>query len=96
MQQPTWVKATASFANGNCVEVATLPDGMIGIRDSKNPDGPVLRFTPGEWDAFVVSALAGEFDRAWTDYFDSYKSYERGKSSPSFMARRERRRSARC
>jgi Domain of unknown function (DUF397) len=64
MQQLTWVKATASFANGNCVEVATLPDGMIGIRDSKNPDGPVLRFTPGEWDAFMAGALAGEFDQA--------------------------------
>jgi len=64
MQQLTWVKATASFANGNCVEVATLPDGMVGIRNSKDPDGPVLRFTPGEWDAFLAGALAGEFDQA--------------------------------
>jgi hypothetical protein len=37
---------------------------MIGIRDSKNPQGPVLRFTPGEWDAFLAGALAGEFDQA--------------------------------
>ena len=52
------------FANGNCVEVATLPDGMIGIRDSKNPDGPVLRFTPDEWNEFLAGALRGEFDHA--------------------------------
>jgi hypothetical protein len=61
MQQTTWVKSSLSFANGNCVEKATLPDGMIGIRNSKDPDGPVLRFTPGEWDAFLGGALRGEF-----------------------------------
>jgi Domain of unknown function (DUF397) len=43
MQQTRWVKSSRSFANGNCVEAATLPDGLIGIRDSKNPEGPVLR-----------------------------------------------------
>jgi hypothetical protein len=64
VQQLMWVKATASFADGNCVEVATLPDGMIGIRDSKNPDGPMLRFTPGEWRAFLAGAVTGEFDQA--------------------------------
>jgi len=61
MHQAQWVKSSLSFSNGNCVEVATLPDGMIGIRDSKNPDGPVLRFTPGERDTFLAGALAGEF-----------------------------------
>jgi hypothetical protein len=63
MQQTTWIKSSLSFSNANCVEVATLPDGMIGIRDSKNPDGPVLRFTSGEWNAFLGGALAGEFDQ---------------------------------
>jgi hypothetical protein len=63
MQQTTWIKSSQSFSNGNCVEVATLPDGMVGIRDSKNSDGPVLRFTPGEWNAFLGGALAGEFDQ---------------------------------
>jgi len=63
MHQTTWAKASASFANGNCVEVATLPDGMIGIRDSKSPDGPILRFTPDEWDAFTSGVLGGEFDQ---------------------------------
>jgi hypothetical protein len=41
-----------------------LPDGKVGIRNSKDPDGPVLRFTPGEWNALLADALAGEFDQA--------------------------------
>ena len=34
----------------------------IAVRDSKNPAGPVLMFTQGEWDAFVGGAKDGEFD----------------------------------
>ena len=59
-----WVKSSLSFSNGNCVEVASLPGGEIGVRNSRDPDGPVLRFTPGEWDAFVGRARLGEFDRS--------------------------------
>jgi hypothetical protein len=44
-----WVKSSLSFANGESVEVARLPDGRVGVRDSKDPGGPVLRFTPAEW-----------------------------------------------
>ena len=43
------------------IEVATLPDG-VAVRDSSRPDGPVLLFTPAEWDAFVAGARDGEFD----------------------------------
>jgi hypothetical protein len=57
-----WVKSSLSFANGDCVEVATLPDGRIGIRHSKAPEGPVLRFTPSEWRAFIGGVRNGEFD----------------------------------
>jgi hypothetical protein len=64
MRQIRWVKSSLSFANGNCVEVATLPDGMIGIRNSRDSEGPVLRFTPGEWNAFLAGALRGEFNQA--------------------------------
>jgi Domain of unknown function (DUF397) len=60
---PVWVKSSLSFSNSNCVEVAELADGGVGVRDSKDPSGPVLRFTPGEWRAFVGGAHAGEFDR---------------------------------
>ena len=58
-----WVKSSLSFSNGNCVEVASLPGGEIGVRDGKDPDGPVLTFTPGQWGAFVGRARLGEFDR---------------------------------
>ena len=58
-----WVKSSRSFSNGNCVEAANLPEGEIGVRDSRRPEGPVLRFTPGEWDSFVARARLGEVDR---------------------------------
>jgi hypothetical protein len=57
-----WIKSSLSFANSNCVEVASMPDGGIGVRDSKDPGGPVLRFTPDEWHAFLGGARNGEFD----------------------------------
>jgi hypothetical protein len=58
-----WIKSSLSFSNGNCVEVASLPDDEIGVRDSKNTEGPVLRFTPAEWHAFIGGVRNGEFDR---------------------------------
>jgi hypothetical protein len=57
-----WVKSSLSFSNSNCVEVADLPGGEIGVRHSKDTAGPVLRFTPGEWQAFLGGARNGEFD----------------------------------
>ena len=59
---PYWIKSSLSFSNGNCVEVASLPADEIGVRDSKDPDGPVLRFTSDEWHAFLGGARNGEFD----------------------------------
>lgn len=57
-----WRKSTRSGAYGdNCVEVAFVGDA-IAVRDSKNPSGPALRFTRGEWTAFVAGARDGEFD----------------------------------
>ena len=57
-----WVKSSLSFSNGNCVEVAGLTDGGIGVRNSRDPQGGVLRFTPDEWRAFLGGARNGEFD----------------------------------
>ena len=59
----SWVKSSLSFSNSNCVEVASLSGGGVGVRDSKDPGGPVLRFTPGEWQAFLGGVQNGEFDR---------------------------------
>jgi hypothetical protein len=57
-----WVKSSLSFSNGNCVEVAHLSGGQIGVRNSRDSEGPVLRFTPDEWHAFLGGARNGEFD----------------------------------
>ena len=57
-----WIKSSLSFSNSNCVEVASLRDGEIGVRDSKDPKGPVLRFTSPEWHAFLGGVRNGEFD----------------------------------
>jgi hypothetical protein len=54
----------AGDSGGNDVEVAALADGGMAVRNSSDPSGPVLRFTAGEWDAFVDGALKGEFDLA--------------------------------
>ena len=59
---PHWVKSSLSFSNGNCVEVADLPGSEVGVRDSKHIQGPVLRFTPDEWQAFLGGVRNGEFD----------------------------------
>jgi Domain of unknown function (DUF397) len=58
-----WVKSSLSFANGNCVEVAGLPENEVGVRNSRESDGPVLRFTSDEWHAFLGGVRNGEFDR---------------------------------
>jgi hypothetical protein len=59
---PHWVKSSLSFSNGNCVEVANLPGSQVGVRHSKDIQGPVLRFTPDEWQAFLGGVRNGEFD----------------------------------
>jgi hypothetical protein len=47
-----WRKSSHSFSNGNCAEVGQ--DGaVVGVRDSKDPDGTVLVFGPVAWVAFL-------------------------------------------
>lgn len=46
--------------SSSCVEVASL-DNEIVVRDSKDPQGPVLRFTRNEWIAFIGGVEDGEF-----------------------------------
>lgn len=55
-----WRKSSRSGTNA-CVEVAVI-DGKVAVRDSKDRGGPVLEFTPLEWDAFVGGVRDGEFD----------------------------------
>ena len=53
-----WRKSGWSAHNGNCVE-ARMADGTVQVRDSKDPDGPVLEFTAGEWKAFLAGFRHG-------------------------------------
>ena len=55
-----WRTGTHTTSNGR-VEVTFL-DGRVAIRDSNDPEGPVLMFTPVEWEAFVGGVRLGEFD----------------------------------
>ncbi|WP_159841501.1 DUF397 domain-containing protein [Nocardia sp. CY41] len=57
-----WFKSSHSGTGGDCVEVAHLTGGMVGVRDSKNPTGPALIFTPSEWDAFTATIAGDGFD----------------------------------
>ena len=55
-----YVRSSASLANGSCVEVGHCC-GDVLVRNSRDPDGPVLRFDPAEWAAFTAGVVAGEF-----------------------------------
>ncbi|MEU6831028.1 DUF397 domain-containing protein [Nocardia beijingensis] len=56
-----WFKSSFSESNGQCVEIAHLNNGTVGMRDSKNPTGPTLTFTPAAWDTFLSATKDGEF-----------------------------------
>ena len=57
----SWIKAQASTYNGACVEVASAA-GKVAMRDSKDPNGPVLVYTHAEFSAFLDGARNGDFD----------------------------------
>ena len=57
-----WRKSSYSSGNGGqCVEVARNLPGLVAVRDSKNPEGPALVFTPQEWRLFLDCVRADEF-----------------------------------
>ena len=56
-----WRKSSYSgSAGGNCVEVARHVPAVVAVRDSKDPDGPVLAFSAGEWQAFTARIKSGD------------------------------------
>jgi hypothetical protein len=54
----SWRKSSRSNNQGECVEAADGLGGVVGVRDSKDPTGPVLVVAPASWSAFVAAAKA--------------------------------------
>jgi Domain of unknown function (DUF397) len=62
-----WNKSSRSGnTTDNCVEVANLvpEQGFVAVRDSKNPTGPALTFTPEAWADFAAATSGGQFNLA--------------------------------
>jgi len=58
-----WRKSSYSgTTGGNCVEVAGNQPGIVAVRDSKDPGGQELVFTPAGWEAFIAGVRNGEFN----------------------------------
>jgi hypothetical protein len=58
LRDAQWRRSSYSTGMNNCVETASLPPGLLAVRDSKNTAGPALLFAPEVWITFV-DALRG-------------------------------------
>ena len=56
-----WRKSSYSSDSANCVEFAPAAH-HVSVRDSKDPDGPVLRFAAQSWRDFVATVREGQLD----------------------------------
>ncbi|MEU9047085.1 MULTISPECIES: DUF397 domain-containing protein [unclassified Kitasatospora] len=61
LSRASWFKSSHSGNGGSCVEVSPDFSGVVPVRDSKCPEGPVLAFPIDAWRSFVAAAAAGEF-----------------------------------
>ncbi|MFJ2819182.1 DUF397 domain-containing protein [Streptomyces sp. NPDC091279] len=63
--EPGWYKSSYSSNGGDCIEVAAnliASDGVVPVRDSKNPTGPVLSVPTAAFATFVTGVKSGEFN----------------------------------
>ncbi|OKH90951.1 DUF397 domain-containing protein [Streptomyces uncialis] len=63
-ESPRWFTSSYSANGGQCIEVAanlTTTHGIVPVRDSKNPSGPVLDIPATAFTSFVTGVKAGEF-----------------------------------
>jgi hypothetical protein len=63
-ESPRWFKSSYSGNGGQCIEVAhnlASSSRVVPVRDSKDPHGPALAFSPAAWSAFVAEVKAGHF-----------------------------------
>lgn len=58
----TWRRPAGGADEGQNVEFAVLDDGQVAVRNARDPEGPVLVYSPAEISAFVDGAKKGEFD----------------------------------
>ncbi len=62
-----WRKPWSGGNGGSCVEAMKLRDGRVALRQSTDPDGPALIYTPHEIETFIQGAKAGEADFLLTE-----------------------------
>jgi hypothetical protein len=58
LSRAQWRKSSYSGNSGNCVEVAQFA-GLVAVRDSKDPDGPMLVLTRDNWLVFLHGMNCG-------------------------------------
>jgi Domain of unknown function (DUF397) len=61
-----WIRSSTSYGNGECVELAIWGQ-VVAVRDSKDPDGPLLIFSRTEIGAFLEGVRRGDFDHLTLD-----------------------------
>jgi hypothetical protein len=66
-----WRKSSYS-SSSSCFEMSRQADKVL-VRDSKNPDGPVLSFDAEQFDAFIEAVKRGEFDPTMRRTADSHE-----------------------
>ncbi|KUM75270.1 DUF397 domain-containing protein [Streptomyces griseorubiginosus] len=59
LREVRWLRSSYSTGANNCVETARPSAGpwagLLAVRDSKNPDGPALLFSPESWAGFTAA-----------------------------------------